>query len=197
MTKEIFDSLISIFPKLWNSLYIQGLTNFRDSIEGYKKKTLVPFLNDALEMSEDWKSMTNQQNTAWPENSQFNSDIPEEEKLKTLKDNIEFFKKNKAQAFAIPHSLHFLGSTRSYHETLNSELSIDDYPEDINTLPNHMLIATAKLKGTSKHLYQHLNHWNKLCKLYKTDQKPDSQARNPDQLEFDPYKVFYDQYLLF
>ena len=197
MIKEIFDSIINVFPKLWNSLYIQGLTNFRDLIEGYKKETLVPFLNDALEMSKDWKSMTNQQNSAWPKNSQFNANILEEEKLKILKENIEFFKKNKTEAIAMSHSLHFSGSTRSYHQTLNSKLLIHPCVEDINTLPNHMLIATAKLKGTSKHLYQHLNHWNDLCQQYKIDQKPDSKDRYPSQFEFAPFEIFYNQYLLF
>ncbi|MBH1990034.1 MAG: hypothetical protein I8H80_02540 [Alphaproteobacteria bacterium] len=195
--KEFFDSLISMFPKLWNSVYINGLPDFQNLMQDYKQNTLLPFLNDALEMSEEWRSMIEQPNPVLSENSQFNALIPEEEKLRKLKENIEFLKRNKTLARPLSLSIHLLGSTRSYHETLSSKLSIHSCFEEINKMPNHFLIATAKLKGTSKHLYRRLETWNDQCLKYKIDQKPDSKARHRSQFEFDPYKVFYDQYSLF
>ena len=157
-----------MFPKLWNSVYINGLPDFQNLMQDYKQNTLLPFLNDALEMSEEWRSMIEQPNRVLSENSQFNALIPEEEKLRKLKENIEFFKKNKAMA---QKTLKFLQSSKSnkiYYDTVKSPVKLPSFfLHYIKKIPDHISISTVKLKGKVDDLESYLETWQNQCCRYK------------------------------
>lgn len=164
---------------------MRGLSDLRECVHDFKKNIVLPQLDNALDVSEQWKGRTPTMPSANDdEDNQQSSN--ESEKVQRLENILVWLAKNKQVSYGIPHDLQ-IDCLSGLHDKVYTIVITPPFLKEATQ--DHFLISTTRHNQLIQYLIASLSRWEKRVDQHHYNQVEISKMKGS------PYEAPYKLYL--